>query len=502
LRAIALAPDYAARAISPLTDIIPAPRRASKGGIRMRAGLLIGVAACLLAALPAVAQAPSVQEQRRPAQTLREAERAQQAAQAAEKLRPLEPGDKVTYQDILKNPDNIELNYLYAQSQVAAGELRGAAATLERILLLSPGLARVRLLYAVVLFRLDNLSESEREFRSVSQLPMAESLREEVDHYLEEIANRRKVTRVAGTAGLGMQWDSNRNAGPDSGNVLFFDTPFSLVEGKKQGDFSGLMLAGVRAQHDLGYDAGHMLIGAAQLFGQKQVDVTSLDLGAFSGEAGGLYRAPWVDIQPSLFTTYLNLAGESYVTTVGTGVRASHRFSQALEVAGRFRFDYEFFENLENSPFTDQRTGGRYEGGLGLSWTPLPTLRIDAGAGFVDKQADQDYYAYVGPQAVLGTTWLLGQGQFLLSTFFFEYDDYAGPQLPFYTKTRRDAWYRGRISYGAPLGFLLPFVSPPRAVRDTILTLNVEYLNVQSTITNYQFNDWRLSFLFTKNFDF
>lgn len=468
----------------------------------MRAGILVALAATLLALSPAGAQGPSVQEQQRPAQGLREADRAQRAATAAEKLRALEPGEKVTYADILANPDDVELNYLYAQSQVAAGELRGAAATLERILMLAPDLARVRLLYAVVLFRLDNLSESEREFRNVSQLPMPQSLREEVDHYLEEIAARRKVTRVTGNLGLGMQWDSNRNAGPDSGEVLFFDTPFSLVTGKKQGDFSGLMLAGVRAQHDLGYDAGHQLIGAAQVFGQKQIDVTSLDLGAFSGEAGGLIRAPFVDIQPSLYTTYLNLAGESYVSTVGTGVRASHRFSQAFEVAARFRFDYEFFESLDTSPITDQRTGGRYEGGLGASWTPLPTLRIDAGVGFVDKQADQAYYTYVGPQAVLGTTWLLGQGQFLLSTFFFEYDGYEGPEPFVSTTTRRDQWYRGRVSYGAPLGFLLPFLSPPRAIRDTVMTANVEYLNVQSNITNYQFDDWRLSILFTKSFDF
>lgn len=468
----------------------------------MRAGARVVLAATLLAALPASAQGPSVQEQQRPTQSLRETERAERAGAAAEMLRPLEPGEKVTYADILKNPDNIELNYLYAQSQVAAGELRGAAATLERILLLAPDLARVRLLYAVVLFRLDNLNESEREFQTVSKLPMPESLREEVDHYLEEIASRRKLTRVTGNVGLGMQWDSNRNAGPDTGQVLFLDTPFDLVTGKKQGDFSGLMLAGARVQHDLGYDAGHMLLGSLQLFGQKQVDITSLDLGALAGEFGGLIRAPGVDIQPSVYSTYLNLAGESYVTTAGFGTRLSRRISQAFEIAGRVRYDYEFFDSLDTSPITDQRTGGRWEGGLGLAWNPLPALRVDVGLGGVDKEALQGYYAYTGPQVAIGTTWLLGRGQFLLSTFFFEYDGYDGPEPFVSTKTRRDEWYRGRISYGVPVGVLIPFLSPPRQVRDTLMTANVEYLNVQSNIINYAFDDWRISILFTKNFDF
>ncbi len=491
------APPDSCRIMPPADFDLPPGR-----GPRMRGRLSIAVATLLVTTAPALAQDPSVIEQRRPAQAVREVERVQGAAQAAETLRPLEAGEKVTFQDILKDPDNVELNYLYAQSQVAAGELRGAAATLERILLLAPNLARVRLLYAVVLFRLDNLNESEREFKTVSQLPMPDTLREEVNSYLQEIANRRKVTRVAGNVGLGMQWDSNRNAGPDSDQVLFFDFPFDLVTGKKEDDFSGLMLAGLRVQHDLGYDAGHTLTGGLQVFGQKQVDVTDLDLMAISADAGGTLRLPWLDIQPALYGTYMNLAGESYVSSAGTGVRASHRYSRTLELSGRIRFDYEFFEPLDRSPITDERTGPRVEGGLGASWSPLPVLRLDAGAGGVTKQADQEYYTYSGPQALLASTWLIGRGQFLLSSFFFEYDAYEGPELIVSRRTRRDAWYRGRVTYGAPVGFLLPFLSPPKAIRDTIMTANVEYLNVQSNLTNYEFDDWRISLLFTKNFDF
>ena len=76
-----------------------------------------------------------------------------------------------------------------------------------------------------MLYRLDNLNEAEREFRTVSNLPMADSLREEVDYYLAQIALRRKTTRYSATLGGGMQWDSNRNAGPAGGEVLFLDTP-------------------------------------------------------------------------------------------------------------------------------------------------------------------------------------------------------------------------------------------------------------------------------------
>jgi hypothetical protein len=453
-------------------------------------------------ATTAAAQAPPEQEQQRPAQSIRDAERAQRASEAAERLRPLEPGEAVTYADVLQHPDDIDLNYRYAQSQVAAGELRGAASTLERILLLEPDLARVRLLYAVVLYRLDNLNEAEREFRTVSQLPMADSLRVEVDYYLEQIALRRKTTRYTATLGGGMQWDSNRNAGPAGGDILFLDTPFELVEGKKQSDWSGVMLAGLRADHDLGYDAGHKLMGGLQVYGQKQIDVTDLDLMALSGEFGGLYRAPWADVQPGVYASYMNLAGESYFSSVGMGARANHRFTKTLDVFARFRFDYEWFESLERSPITDQRTGARVQGVVGASWTPLPILRFDVAVGGLHKEADQDFYAYSGPVAFASGTWLLGGGQFLLSTFSFEYDGYEGPEPIISAETRRDEIYVGGITYGAPLGFLLPFLAHSRAFRDTLLTANATYLNEQSTIENYQYDDLRFTVMYTKTFEF
>jgi hypothetical protein len=461
--------------------------------------LLLG---CVASSAPAGAQAPPVREQSRPLQGLRETDRAARAAEASRQLRPLAPGEAVTYDEVLQHPDDVDLNYRFAQTQVARGELRGAASTLERILLLAPDLARVRLLYAVVLYRLDNLNEAEREFRTVSKLPMPDSLRIEVDFYLDQIALRRKTTRYSATLGGGMQWDSNRNAGPDGAQVLFLDRPLQLVQGKKQSDFSGVMLAGLRAQHDLGYDAGHALLGGIQVFGQKQVEETDLDLMALSGEFGGLYRSPWVDVQPGIYGTYMNLAGESYLSTIGTGVRANHRFSQSVDVFARLRFDYEWFESLDRSEITDQRTGARVQGGIGATWTPIPVLRIDAGVGGVYKAADQDFYSYTGPVAFLGGTWLLGRGQFLLSTFTFEYDGYEGPEPIVSSKTRRDQIYIAGLTYGAPLAFLMPFLSHTAAFRDTLLTVNATYMDEQSTIENYRYDDLRFTVMYTKNFEF
>jgi len=476
-------------------------------GLPVRGGraLCLG-AAFLLGALPlggaARAQAPPVQEQTRPGEGLEEAGAAARTGRSVPTLPDVAPGEEVTFQDVLQNPDDIDLNYRYAQTQVADGELRGAATTLERILLVAPELARVRLLYAVVLFRLDNLDESEREFRIVSRLPMPDSLREEVDAYLEQIARRRRVTRMNASLALGMQWDSNRNAGPDGDEVLFLGTPFDLVSGQAAADWSGVGIAGFGIEHDLGYDEGHALLGSAQIYGQKQINQGDLDLMAISAQGGGLWRSEWVDLRPTVFGSYLNLGGESYVNTVGLGVQGYRRLSSDFDVNGIVRADYEWFQPLDRSPITNQRTGFRFEAGLGAGWNATPRLRFDLGLGVIDKFARVGFYAYTGPFAVLSSTYLLGRGQFLISSFSYEHDFYDDPDpLVAPGRTRHDGLARGRLVYGVPLGILSALFEVPRSIGQTIFSVNGEYLNVQSNIRNYQYQNWRVSMLFTRNFD-
>src|SRR5690606_33117951 len=68
--------------------------------------------------------------------TVRTIERGSEAAE-----RQLPTGPRVTLEQVLAAPDDLELNYRFAQTQIADGDLRGAMSTLERILLTRPELA-------------------------------------------------------------------------------------------------------------------------------------------------------------------------------------------------------------------------------------------------------------------------------------------------------------------------------------------------------------------------
>src|SRR6185295_8747340 len=134
-----------------------------------------------------------------------------EAERTGERAREQEPfeGPRVDYADVLKEPDNVDLNYRFAQTQVRDGDLRGAASTLERILLRNPGLAQVRLLYAIVLFRLDSVYEAEREFRVLDEMVLPQDVRREVERYRRELARRKERTRYSANLTFGGQYDTN-----------------------------------------------------------------------------------------------------------------------------------------------------------------------------------------------------------------------------------------------------------------------------------------------------
>ena len=140
----------------------------------------------------------------------------------------------MTYADILANPDDIELNLAFAQNQIADGNVQGASAAYERILLIQPENARVRLLYAIVLFRLDSLKEAERELKTVGKLKMAAGLRSQIDYYLQQIKLRSKATRYAFMVSAGGQYDWNKNSARHRASFLrlIFWAPWMTMTGE------------------------------------------------------------------------------------------------------------------------------------------------------------------------------------------------------------------------------------------------------------------------------
>jgi len=437
----------------------------------------------------------------------RETRGVKQITKTAEKSMEKERADKyktgVTYEDILKDPDNIALNVRYAQDQIAKGELLSAAATLERILLVDPNLQDVRLLYAVVLYRLDSLNEAQKEIDALRTVTLPPVIRDQLKEYEKKIKYRKRRTHVAVRESAGWGYDTNRNASPHSKQQLFLDTALD-VQGTnvRRPDTHFLNVASVDVTHDLGFQAGHTVFANFTHFLQEQTNVHSLNLGSFQYELGGTYKGEYFNFTPSYYYTYLFLSDQSVLRSQGGSFLFDRDLTKKLNVSYDFRAERQDFMNISENTDSYNRKGPEFDHIWAANYILCPTMRWNSNIGYSEKFAKQDYYAYDRISLNNSHTWIWPKGQFVINTISAYFDRYQSPEFSVSSMHRHDNTIRYRATYGVPLETLLIGKILPKPLKEIIFTISYEYYHALSSITNYTYTNNKIEGLLTKRMEF
>ncbi len=428
----------------------------------------------------------------------------QRTAAEARKKGTIQTLEKVTYQDVLKSPDDILLNFQYAQNQVAENNLLGAAATLERILLIDPTLARVRLFYAVVLFRLDNWSEARREIDVLlQQKDIPDSLRAEINEYHKRIAYRVRRTHLVFRQSTGFEIDSNRNAAPSSKNRLFADSllPVSGSSARKS-DPSLLVISGAEVHHDLGFQEGHEVFATFTHYLQEQKRVRSLSLGSFQYNLGGVWKPKWFQFTPQFYASHVFLSDETFLRSQGGSFNLSRGVGKRVNVFSESRIERQDFSDISENTTAHERRGNYFELENGANVVLTPAMSAHVSLVYGKKNAKADYNAYQRLMIRLGHTWLLGKGQFIINGVDLGRDVYDEPEVAIAGRLRHDNSLRYRVTYGAPLETLLIGKVLPKPFKDILFTFSYEYYRSLSNITNYTYLNNKYQLMLSKKLEF
>lgn len=445
----------------------------------------------LAAASPAAAQDPEKDAQRPLTEEQRQIQTTQVAADAA-KLGA--EGADVTYEQVLSDPDNMDLNYRFARSQVRKGDLKGASATLERMLLINPNLPNVRLFYAVVLYRLDNTVEAQRELDLLAKMNLPAPLGGEVENYRKLVAERIKKNHLTIRAGLGFQYDTNRNAAPSNGERLFADLPIPLsLSSQRRDDTSVLFLGGADYRRAIGN--GHELFGSFNYFKAEQTLVKILNLAAFSLQGGVALHDGRDTLTPSLVWDHVLLAQTSYMRDRGVDLRYEHKVGKRGDLYFQLHDVYQDFAATAVVPTADERDGIQIDATFGGDYVLTPTNRIGGGYQRTLKRAGKPYNAFDRNGLLLNDIWLLGKGTFLLTNVVLDYDMYRDPDVALSAKLRRDTTLRASATYGVPLTLV------HASLKDFIMTFTYEYYQATSSVENFAYTNDKIGTLLTYKFD-
>ncbi len=231
---------------------------------------------------------------------------------------------ELALQRVLEEVANPERSFEFVEAAVAAGDLRGAAAALERILLIDPRLANIQLELGVLYLRMGNGALAQyhiREALRASNVP--ETVRVRAERLLARAGEEGSRNTFRFESSLGYRRDSNANAGPSSNSVYVLDaftlqpTLRSLTTGGETQDSAFDMTAGL----------AHVFALPSERGSSWDTDVTGYlirysDLEALNQHSAGVQTGPtWVfagtpdapfSLRPSVTYGKAWLDGEDY----------------------------------------------------------------------------------------------------------------------------------------------------------------------------------------------
>ncbi|WDI31298.1 hypothetical protein PUV54_15215 [Hyphococcus flavus] len=418
----------------------------------------------------------------------------------------------IPFEQVLAAPENIQLNIAYARQQIAAGDLKEAGATLERILLIDPAMHDVRVLYGLVLYRLGLFDRARYELELALDSNMLPApLRAEAETYLNRIKYEQRQTRGSLTLTTGIDWDRNRNQAPSSGMVQSFLG--NLPAEARDGDWAYVLSAQGRLVHDLGTQEGHTLHAEATYYHSDKHEVDRLDLDATTIALGGTWYSGNWSFTPRLRGGFYWLEGEDYLATYGGELEIAYRWNPKTRSYVSFRGEDEDFRATTNFGSGALRSGRRLSTRAGTAWRLSTTQTVSVEGLYMDKKGIASCSAALTPSAPSGCesyeryganvqhSWLIGRGAFTLLGAWAERSEYDGVDAFVSPSTVREEWlYRARATVGAPLSLFFP--GAPEGIKDINIIAQYEYETVDSNLLNFDYKTHKTALLLSKRFAF
>lgn len=379
-----------------------------------------------------------------------------------------------TLEQVLAASDDVDVNIAYARTQADAGRLLSAAAALERVLMARPNAAAVRLMYAVVLYRLDDLQAADAQLALTDPATLSALERRELEKYRRLVANGRKDTRFTGQLSAGVVYNSNAV----SELLTLYDNPFLHKEAAE-----GFVVSGI-------------LDGSVKVGGTDHLAL----FGSLSGYSRDAFSGPEDKLQYLTFAAGIRdteqrsswqaagvldnywLFGESFLTEYGGRVGESWRVGPATTIGGAFEAVWQDYDE----PAIDavkSILGGTHDG-LRTKVEGRAVYRFDSRstigltAGYEMHTAGYKPFSYDAPFVGVDYHALLGSGAYLDLAGALRWIDFRAVDPIFLAGVkdkRSDSYDMVRATLGVPLSAFSNEGATADVLEDLVIETSLTY---------------------------
>lgn len=405
-------------------------------------------------------------------------------------------------QQMQQGNENLNNEFDEASQSVQQGEFKKAIKTYEMMLARDPNLHRVRLDYALALFRVGRFQESKQNFNAVLEQNIPDIVRKNVEQVLAQVEKASKEHYFSGMIATGFNFDTNANTAPSSNHVTVFEQNFELSDADKvqrDGQYFGMVTINHRWQPIASPDDKDEKADADKKEKQKppafawnstltgykshQQDLSALNITMMQVRTGPEYKLADGKVTVGAAAGYarIQLDGQNFLRSYSGDVSLAYAWDEKHQINVVYTEEFRDFINSDTTTTFEDRQGQAMQGRLGFNYLVTEKDIISLGLLARNENTKKAFYdnLSISPSASYTHQW--EDGTFAQVATSYKYAHFSGTD-PFISDTLRvDQEYVAGITIGRTF------------LENMNWTLGYQYTNVDSTIQNYEHDNHRVS---------
>ena len=305
-------------------------------------------------------------------------------------VRPEEQIDRL-YDLLFEDPSNLQLNFLLIEAQTKVGDLKGAMASLERVLLIDPNSKLARILYAETQYMLGDAKTAKLTLlQLIAENDTPVDMKDRARAVVDLIEDEEQVLAYNMTGSLAYGLAANARGAADSQTILFIDLPVQNTLSDESEGFVDIQIVGsvVRALTT----QTEQNVGLTFVFNRRDYDsYDDADLDTMQLALSYTSKGTLVWTTGASFTN-VAVNQNNYLSAIGLTANASLPVGQAYLLSLGGGVTDNSYSNLPGGSGAELRDGTAHNLFAGLN-TALAGLPVGANLSFADNNAGRNYYA-------------------------------------------------------------------------------------------------------------
>ncbi len=358
-----------------------------------------------------------------------------QPAAGEEKSR-LEAQKEALFQQMLRNPANLDATFAYADVSSRLGDYEAAVSALERMLLFNPNLPRVQLELGALYFRMGSYDLARDYLAKAAAANPPPEVRARIAEYMAQIEKATSRHHLSGYVFLGGQYQSDANVAPGSPLIL---SPIGAVllnsQFLKQSSGSVFASGSLLYSYDLEDQRRNSIdvtaVGYLNRYFNSNVNRLDLDLLEVTGGPrvnfpnGGLLGSVFASVKPYVIVDEVGLGEAQYFAAFGTGLEYDETVWNDMLLKSVFEYRRKNFTNATDRPLSTGLNGNDKLVTFSANKPIAANAELNLEFDYLNQTTELPYYAN-STYAVIGAYRMHYDAPFKITTYPWETSLYLG----------------------------------------------------------------------------